>query len=191
MAAAKAHAATALLGTQGGNGNFQGGAGGRASPVGPAFLLLGLALLLIAAPARAASNKVRISGLGDVAFGTIANLGLDAVQSQSVCVYADTATNGYNVTASGSGSGGAFQLASGLARLAYEVQWSSSAGQSSGVQLSPNTPLPGQTSSATQQTCNNGAATTASLILVLRSAALSSASAGSYSGTLTLVVGAE
>lgn len=148
-------------------------------------------LLLCAAPADAASNKVRITNLSDVAFGTIANLASDSVRSESVCLYADTATNGYNVRASGSGAGGAFTLASGSASLPFEVQWSSSSGQSSGTQLTANVALSGQVSNAVQQTCNSGPATTASLILILRSAALSSAAAGSYNGSLTLIIGAE
>ena len=148
-------------------------------------------LLLVAAPAFAASNKVRITKLSDVAFGTIANLGSDAVRSQSVCVYSDTNTNGYNVTATGTGPGGTFRLSSGPQALSYEVQWSGSPGQNSGVQLSPSLPLTGQTSSATNQMCNAGPATSASLIVVLRSTALSSATAGTYNGTLTLVVGPE
>ena len=148
------------------------------------------ALLLAGAPAHALSNKVRITKLTDVAFGTIPNLSVDAVRSQSVCLYSDTATAGYNVTATGSGTGGAFQL-SGPGSLAFVVQWSSSAGQSSGVQLAPNVPLTGQVSSATQQACANGPATSASLIVILRSSALSSAGAGTYNGTLTLLIGPE
>jgi hypothetical protein len=142
-------------------------------------------------PAAAASNKVRITSLGDVAFGAIPNLGVDAVRSQSVCLFADTNTNGYTITATGTGPSGTFELTSGLARMPYEVEWSSSPAQSSGVQLTPNVPLTGQVSGATHQTCNNGPATSASLILMLRSSALSSAQAGSYNGTLTLIVGPE
>jgi hypothetical protein len=144
-----------------------------------------------ASPAVAASNKVRITGLSDVNFGNVSNLSADAVQSQSMCLFSDTVTSGYNVTASGSGLGGAFELASGSQRMAYEVQWNGSANRTSGSQLFPNVPLIGQTSAATQQTCNNGPATNASLIILLRSAALSQAMAGSYSGTLTLLVGPE
>jgi hypothetical protein len=144
-----------------------------------------------ASPAVAASNKVRITGLSDVNFGNVSNLSADAVQSQSMCLFSDTVTSGYNVTASGSGLGGAFELASGSQRMAYEVQWNGSANRTSGSQLLPNVPLIGQTSAATQQTCNNGPATNASLIILLRSAALSQAMAGSYSGTLTLLVGPE
>jgi len=142
-------------------------------------------------PAHAASNKVRISSLSDVTFGTLASLSIDAISSQSVCLFSDTLASRYTVTAIGNGPGGAFALTSGLASMPFEVEWSGTPGQASGAQLFPNVPLSGQVSSATQQSCNNGPATSASLIVVLRSAALSSATAGTYSGTLTLLVAAE
>lgn len=147
--------------------------------------------LLLADPVAAASNKVRITNVSDVAFGSVLNLGADAVRNQNVCLYADTNTNGYNITALGTGPSGAFQLSSGTAAMAYEVQWSSAVGQSSGVAMTPNVPLTGQVSAATHQTCGNGPASSASLVVVLRSTALSSAQAGTYSGSLTLVVGPE
>ena len=150
-----------------------------------------MAAALTAGSAMAASNNVRISGLSDVAFGSVGNLAVDSISSQSICVYANTAINGYNVTASGSSSGGAFALASGANRLSYEVQWSQSPGQSSGTQLNPNVALTGLVSTATQQNCNSGPAASASLILIVRSTIASSAAAGSYSGTLSLLVGPE
>ena len=196
--AADAHAATALAIRKSGSGKSPGSAGRPArSPLlqlaaGMGLVLIGTsAMMLTASPALAASSKVRITKLSDVAFGSIANLGVDSSQSQSVCLYSDTNTSGYNITATGAGPGGAFQLSSGPIALTYEVQWNSSSGQSSGIQLSPNVPLTGQTSTATQQTCNNGPPTSASLIILFRSGVLSSARAGSYSGTLTLVVGPE
>jgi hypothetical protein len=154
---------------------------------------IGIAIVALLAPQSlsAQSNSVRVTQLSDVAFGALANLGVDAVQTQSICVFAHTANDGYRVTATGSAPNGAFALSSGASLLDYEVQWSPSPGQSTGSQLSPNSTLTGLTSSATQQTCNNGPATSASLIVVLRSAALSSARAGSYSGTLTLIIGPE
>lgn len=164
----------------------------RASPLRLSAIAIALSLVIVvAAPSFAASNKVRIGNLNDVSFGTIANLGVDAVVSQSVCLYSDTNTRGYNVTASGTGPAGAFALSSGTASLPYDVQWSSSAAQPAGTQLTANVPLTGQVSAAVQQTCTSGPASSASLIVVLRSAALSSASAGTYSGTLTLLVGPE
>lgn len=151
----------------------------------------GIALLAVSAPVCAA-NKARIGGLSDVAFGTIANLSSDASQSQSLCVYSNSATSGYNVTASGSGPSGAFQLTSGSQSMAFEVQWNSASGQTSGTQLNPNVPLTGLTSSATQQTCSGGGPTaSASLTVILRSSVLSSVPAGTYNGILTLLVGPE
>lgn len=149
------------------------------------------ALLLCTSPAAAQRNHVRISNLADVPFGTIGNFSTDAVQTQDVCVYSNSATQGYRVTASGDGSGGAFVLSSGSDLLDYEVQWSSFPGQSSGLQLSPGVPLTGQTSSATQQFCNSGPVSSASLIVLIRSSAAVGATAGTYGGVLTLIIGVE
>lgn len=183
-------AAAAFLKRESGMGLWK---GAFERPAIRAVVLAGLIPLFVlgASPATAASNKVRITNLSDVAFGSIANLGADAVRSENLCLFADTNTNGYNVTATGTGPGGAFQLSSGSGSMAYEVQWSSSSGQSSGAQLTPNVPLTGQISAATHQTCNTGPANSASLVVVVRSSALSSATAGTYNGTLTLVVGPE
>ena len=149
------------------------------------------AAALLSAPLEAQSNHVRVTKLSDVAFGSLVSMETDSVRSQSICVFAHTASNGYRITASGSAPGGAFALSSGPSLLDYEVRWSEAPGQTTGTQLSANVTLTGLVSSATHQSCNNGPATSASLILVLRSAALSSARAGSYSGTLTVLVGPE
>ena len=150
-----------------------------------------VAMLCAPAPLAAQSNNVRITKLSDVAFGSLANLGMDASVAQNICVFAQTSGNRYRVTATGSAPGGAFALTSGSDLLDYEVQWNASSGQSSGLQMSPSVAQTGLVTAATQQTCNSGPATSASLILLLRSTALQSAKAGSYTGTLTLVIGAD
>lgn len=157
----------------------------------PALLAAALAFLACAPPALAQSGSVRITNLADVPFGTISNLGIDSTRSQNLCVFSSGATPNYRVTAFGDGSGGAFTLSSGIDVLDYEVQWSDSSGQSSGAALSPNVPLTGQISSASHPFCNTGPASSASLILLIRSAAFGSVTAGTYSGTLTIIVGAE
>lgn len=75
--------------------------------------------------------------------------------------------------------------------LPYEVQWSDAAGQTSGALLTANVPLTGLTSTASHDDCRTGPATTASLIVVLRAAAVSASISGSYDGTLTLLVAPE
>jgi hypothetical protein len=165
---------------------LHGGGRRRAATLGAA-----LALALPAWTGLSAGNNVRITGLSDAAFGTLASLSADSVRSQDICVYSNSPTNGYYVQATGSGAGGAFTLASGSNALAYEVQWSPVSGQSTGTALSPNVALTGQVSAATQPSCNSGPSSSASLIIILRSNQLSTVSAGSYSGSLTLLVAPE
>jgi hypothetical protein len=140
------------------------------------------------APDFAQAQQVQISKLTDVAFGTIANFTTDQTNSQSVCAYSSATGGRYSVTASGSGSGGAFTLASGGSQLAYEVQWAATANQTTGVALTPGVALTGQTGNGLTATCFFGFVPTASLITILRASALSAASAGTYSGTLSLLI---
>jgi hypothetical protein len=149
----------------------------------PALLAAAVALC----PAPAGAQKARIQDLSDVDFGTLTALTSDASRNQDLCLFSQT--NGYNIRAFGSGAGGAFTLSSGSSTLPYEVQWSASAGQTAGTMLTANNTLSGLISNAQQQGCNGGPS--ASIIVLLRSASLSSATAGSYTGTLTLVVAPE
>lgn len=161
----------------------------------PRHLILSVCLLssLQSSPARAASNnEVRISGLTDLAFGSIANVMVDQVRRESLCIYAKAKpADLYRITATGSGAGGAFSLDSGSATLPYDVQWSARPNQNDGAQLTANQPLTGLQSTATSDDCAIGAPTTASLIVILRSSALAAATSGSYTGTLTLLVAPE
>lgn len=165
---------------------------GRA-PLAILLLACSGSLLGLAQPASAA-NRVRITGLSDVSFGSISSLTLDLVQSQSICLYAKSPpANNYSITASGSGPGGAFLLSSSSGTLPFEVQWSDTPGQTSGSQLIANQALTGQHSSASGpvDNCSSGPASTASLIVILRAASLGSAFSGTYTGTLNLLVAPE
>lgn len=156
-----------------------------------ALPLAGLFLALASLPFPAAAQKARITNITDVSFGLISNLQADSRQSQNICVFSQSTGGAYSISASGSGSGSSFALLSGTNSLAYEVEWSTQSGQTSGTPLSPNVALTGQTSSAAHQSCNTGPATSASLTIILRGSDLSQASEGSYSGSLTLLVAAE
>lgn len=147
--------------------------------------------IAFSAVSPASAQLVRITKLSNASFGTISSFGTDRTRNQNVCVYSSNLDGGYNVTATGSGSGGAFTLSGSGAALAYEVQWSDASGQSSGTSLSPGVTFPGLTSGATSTNCRTGPSTTASLIVLIRASEASSATAASYSGTLTLMVGPE
>lgn len=150
--------------------------------------LRAMAILLALVPACAHAQQVRITSLDDVNFGTIVNLSTDQVMSQNVCIYSSGFQGGYRITATGSGAGGDFTLSSGSNLLRYELQWADSANQTSGTSLSPGVPLTGQNANAFLNTCFFGFFPTASLITILRSSETSQATAGSYTGTVWLLV---
>jgi len=162
----------------------------QVSPCAP--LRRGCALLLLAAGLLAGSGasaqQVRIRQLNDFAFGTIGVAPVDQVLTDNLCVYSTAVSGRYTITARGSGSGSAFTLASGGNTLPYEVQWAFASGQSSGSVLSPGVAVAGTTTNRTDSTCGLTGSLTASLIVVLRTAAQQSGKAGTYSGTLTLLV---
>lgn len=154
-------------------------------------LLMGsLAAGVPVSSAQAASNKARITGLGDVAFGLVVGTG-DRSASQNLCVFNSSGTGRYSVTATGSGTGGTFALSSGAAQLPYDVLWADSPDQTGGTQLVAGAAAPGFASAAAQQTCNSGPPASASLTVVIRSAALTRATAGDYSGTLQVTIAPE
>jgi hypothetical protein len=137
-------------------------------------------------------GRVRVSGLSDVTFSN-ADPSANATNAQNLCVWSNTSTRGYSITATGSGAGGAFTLANGaLPTVPYAVQWASTSGQTSGTSLVAATALTGRTSTATSSDCSAGPSASASLIVSLTSATLQSMTAGiTYNGTLTLVVAPE
>ncbi len=137
-------------------------------------------------------GRVRISNLTDVIFTNV-EPSVDASRAQSLCVWSNTSTRGYNITATGNGAANAFTLASGtLPVVPYTVAWASTSAQTTGTALAAGVALTGQTSSATRSDCSAGPSATASLIVSMSSANLQTMTAGStYNGTLTLVVAPE
>jgi hypothetical protein len=149
------------------------------------------ALAVLAAPTGARAQQSRVSGLSDVNYGTI-NSFVDQTNSQNVCVYSGfqifiwTFPRPYSVTATGSGAGGAFTLASGPRTLPYEVRWADAANQTTGTQLTAGVTTAGFDNSQTSQTCAGGE--NASLIVTVTGTSLQTASAGSYSGVLSITI---
>jgi len=133
-------------------------------------------------------NRARITGLSDVAF-TNQDPATAASNAQSVCVWSNTATKAYTITATGSGTASAFTLSDGATAVPYSVEWASSSGQTSGSALTTGTASASLTSTATSQNCASGPAASASLVVGIATADLGTMSAGSsYTGTLTLLV---
>ena len=169
------------------------------------------AALLLASPATAAPSqgsfgatstgsisinasvpgRVRISKLSDVTFANV-DPSVDASNAQNVCVWSNTSTRGYSITATGSGSSSAFALSNGTDAVPYTVGWAQSSGETTGSSLTAGAALTGQTSTATNLDCSAGPAASASLVVTIASSTLQSMAAGvDYTGTLTLVVAPE
>ena len=133
-------------------------------------------------------NRARISGLSDIDF-TNQDPASAATAAQNVCVWSNTATKAYTVTASGSGDSSAFTLSNGGAVVPYQVQWAGASGALTGTVLTPGSASASFTSAATNQNCASGPNASASLIVGVDTSDLGTMSAGSnYTGTLTLLV---
>lgn len=132
-------------------------------------------------------NLARISNMDDISLGSWDGT-TDLAETEDVCVWSNTGA--YQITAEGDGAGNAFTLANGANTVAYTVQWDDAAtGSASGTALTSGTPLTTQSTSATSTTCGAGA--NSSLIVGVASSEFESVPAGTYTGTLTLVVAPE
>jgi hypothetical protein len=133
-------------------------------------------------------TRARITGLSDVAF-TNQDPATLASDAQDVCVWSNTATKAYTITATGSGTASAFTLSDGTTTVPYSVEWAASSGQTTGAALTTGTASASLTSTATNQSCTSGPAASASLVVEIATADLGTMSAGnSYTGSLTLLV---
>jgi len=136
-------------------------------------------------------NRIELTGLTDVSLLN-QDPTVDALSAQNVCVWSNTNTKGYYVTATGSGIASAFTLSNGATIVPYNVEWAGSSGQSAGTPLVTATALHGLISTATNPTCVAGPSSSASLVVKIPSPNLQAMQpATTYTGTLTLVVAPE
>jgi hypothetical protein len=133
--------------------------------------------------------SVQITKLSDLSFGNLDPTTATQL-TENPCVWSNTATKGYSITATGSGASNAFTLTNGTTTLGYDVQWAGTSGASTGTTLTAGTPATGFTSGATSPTCTATPTTTASLIVGFTTAQMEAAvgSTTAYTGTLTLLV---
>lgn len=131
---------------------------------------------------------VRVSNLGDIALGNFNGGAGDLTGADSFCVYRNGAGN-YNINMTGSGTANAFTLTdSGANTLPYSVDFVNG----SATAMTTGASLTGQTgANTTSDTCGGGANDNVSVNVTVANADLASAPAGTYSGTLTIVVAPE
>ena len=135
------------------------------------------------------NDDVRISALADLDFGDFTGTG--DTRTSPACIYrnAGTLDRDYQVTAVGSGPGGAFVLTgvSG-ATIAYTVTFTDlTTAPTTSTALTSGTPIVGSNAEPTTD-CNSGADNNAEIVVDISTAAASAAPADAYTGLLTLTV---
>jgi hypothetical protein len=131
--------------------------------------------------------RARISGLKDISVSD-ADPASNLRTAQTVCVWSNSPAGAYTLTAGGSGSGGAFELAGGQQTLAYSVEWAQGAGQASGQTLPGGQTATSLQAAATQSDCGSGTGS-ASLVVAFNSDQLAAVQPDTaYTGALTLTI---
>ncbi len=131
-------------------------------------------------------DLVRINNLNDINLGTFGGGAGNLTGSDAFCVYRNGAGN-YNINMTGSGTASAFTLASGGNTVPYSVDFVNGATTTA---MATGTALTGQTgANTTSETC--GGADNVSINVAVANADLVAAPAGTYTGTLTMVVAPE
>lgn len=131
-------------------------------------------------------NIVRISGISDLSFGAYGGSGSPSLDDD-ICIYENNTSGTYKVTAHGSGTSSAFTVTDGSNLIAYAVRFNNVTGTTSNFPLTTNvtsSTLSGANSAS--QTCGGG--NNANFQVTLQKADLLKVPAGTYSGTLTLVI---
>jgi hypothetical protein len=157
----------------------------RLTVLGAAFFL---ELCLFCVPAYA---TVAISNVGNLSLGTWSGGG-DVTNNDDICIY-NSAEGQYRITGTGSSSAGSgfyIATAGGSHSVAYTVGFKDSSGTSGSYTTLTHNSSAGDFSGADQVSsdCSSGASLNANVKVTVLSADLASAAAGSYQGTLTLVV---
>lgn len=127
---------------------------------------------------------IQISNLDDIDLGTWSGSG-DMTGNDNNCVW--STTRGYNLTATGSGASDAFTITDGSNTIAYAVAWDDV--DTTDQAVTTGSALSGQATDALTTNCAGG--DTANVTVTVAEADAAAAPAGTYSGTLTLVVAPE
>lgn len=132
-------------------------------------------------------SLVRVNNLNDIDLGTFSGGAGDLSGADNFCIYRNGAGN-FNITMTGSGAGSAFTLTDGTNTLPYSVEFTNSTPNA----MTAGTLLAAQSGAFTaNDTCDSGASDNVSVSVTVANGALASVPAGSYTGTLTMVVAPE
>jgi hypothetical protein len=131
-------------------------------------------------------NRASITSLADISFAAI-DPATAATRTQGPCVWSNTATRKYTITANGSGTAGAFTLTDGAVVVPYSVGWAATAGASSFTTLASGAASAALVATSANVACSAGVDSTMQVAITAANLQTMVAT-NSYNGTLTLVV---
>lgn len=150
------------------------------------ILFIFLLSITILAPIFGVKNsyaaEVQVSGLVNFNFGSWSS-GILSLEND-LCVYKSADGSDYRVTATGSGSGGAYQITSGSDHVTYNVAWA----KKNNAFTSLSTGSASNFDGANQSNTDCSGAMTATLRIQFPEANLQAAVPGNYSGDLTILI---
>jgi hypothetical protein len=140
------------------------------------------------------TKLAQISALTDLTIASYTLGGGDQHMESTACIYSSSVNGGYRVTATGSGATNAFTLDDGASHtIAYTVIWNSGGVGALGITgaaLTTNVQTAALTGAAMDSATCAGAVAgpTAQLNVNILGSVMDAAPAGTYTGTLTVVV---
>jgi hypothetical protein len=134
--------------------------------------------------------RILISSIQDLTPPDFTGSG-DRVDNDDICVYTNSQSGAYRITATGDGSGGAFAVRDPqTGNLPYSLYWNDTSGTTGGVALQPGVALVNQTGADTSsQTCSGSG--NSNIRVVFQAATLLANQPGTYSGNVALLVEPE
>ena len=132
---------------------------------------------------------IQISGVSDLELGTWTDVNTNLEKGAEVCIYTNLSSAGYQVTASGDGTGGAFEMTdSGSgATIPFSLEWNDEATPTGATALTAGSALSGQNgANTTSQNCGGG--TNAYIKASIGAPELIEAESGDYQGTVSILV---
>ena len=149
--------------------------------------LIAAVMILAAIPATAkAADEIIIDGLDDIVLGTWPGAG-DLQGFSQHCVGTNAGGRRFGIVVTGSGAGGSFVLSNGVSALPFTVQYRDRRGTAT---VTPGVTLGNRRGQGLNQ-CRNIRRERMRISVRILSSDLSNATAGSYSGRLTLTVTPE
>jgi hypothetical protein len=132
------------------------------------------------------NEMVQVTDIQDPLLSTTYGTSGDLDANDDVCVWTNDTGDEYKVTATGSGTASAFTITDGTETIAYSVYWNDETGITGRTTLTTNVQTTAAQTGATNTypcTVNN-----ANLSVNIAQNAILSAQAGTYTGTLTVVL---